>query len=109
MKFGKSLNNQIEKTVPQWRDKFLSYKLLKKKLKLVQPTSDERPNKRARIDDGEMSNEETDFRNSLENELHKFNYFFVEKEEECIIRFKVPLIMTVFEWSIFILNLGFRV
>ncbi|CAL5186820.1 unnamed protein product [Lathyrus oleraceus] len=88
MKFGKSLNNQIEKTVPQWRDKFLSYKLLKKKLKLVQPTSDERPNKRARIDDGEMSNEETDFRNSLEDELHKFNSFFVEKEEECIIRFK---------------------
>ncbi|XP_058734950.1 SPX domain-containing protein 2-like [Vicia villosa] len=88
MKFGKSLNNQIEKTVPQWRDKFLSYKLLKKKLKLVPIIADERPTKRARIDDREMSNEETDFRNSLENELHKFNSFFVEKEEECIIRFK---------------------
>ncbi|KAL5098574.1 hypothetical protein RYX36_002901 [Vicia faba] len=88
MKFGKSLNNQIEKTVPQWRDKFLSYKLLKKKLKLLPPPADERPNKRARIHDGDMSNEETDFRNSLENELHKFNSFFVEKEEECIIRFK---------------------
>lgn len=92
MKFGKSLNNQIEKTVPQWRDKFLSYKELKKKLKLVQPAAadNERPTKRARIDgeDVILSNEETDFRNSLENELNKFNCFFVEKEEECIIRLK---------------------
>jgi SPX domain protein involved in polyphosphate accumulation len=93
MKFGKSLNNQIEKTVPQWRDKFLSYKELKKKLKLVEPirsnsSNNERPSKRARID-GDISNEETDFRNSLENELNKFNTFFVEKEEECIIRLKV--------------------
>jgi SPX domain protein involved in polyphosphate accumulation len=92
MKFGKSLNNQIEKTVPQWRDKFLSYKELKKKLKLVEPISssnnEQRPSKRARID-GDISNEETDFRNSLENELNKFNTFFVEKEEECIIRLKV--------------------
>ncbi|CAJ2637460.1 unnamed protein product [Trifolium pratense] len=91
MKFGKSLNNQIEKTVPQWRDKFLSYKELKKKLKLVAPiiiiSSNERPSKRARID-GDISNEETDFRNSLENELNKFNTFFLEKEEECIIRLK---------------------
>ncbi|PNX80838.1 SPX domain-containing protein 1-like, partial [Trifolium pratense] len=91
MKFGKSLNNQIEKTVPQWRDKFLSYKELKKKLKLVEPiiiiSSNERPSKRARID-GDISNEETDFRNSLENELNKFNTFFLEKEEECIIRLK---------------------
>ncbi|ONK60958.1 uncharacterized protein A4U43_C08F24520 [Asparagus officinalis] len=35
MKFGKSLSNQIEETLPEWRDKFLSYKYLKKKLKLI--------------------------------------------------------------------------
>ncbi|RDX85924.1 SPX domain-containing protein 1 [Mucuna pruriens] len=91
MKFGKSLSNQIEKTLPQWRDKFLSYKELKKKLKLVKPAApkhgEERPTKRARLD-GDMSKEETDFRNSLEHELHKFNTFFVEKEEECIIKLK---------------------
>ncbi|KAL5078790.1 hypothetical protein RYX36_007211 [Vicia faba] len=57
MKFGKSLNNQIEKTTPQWRDKFLSYKLLKKKLKLP-PAADERHNKRARVHDGNGSNEQ---------------------------------------------------
>jgi len=98
MKFGKSLSNQIEKTLPQWRDKFLSYKELKKKLKLVEPKPingvEERPTKRARHE-GDiiiMSKEETDFRNSIEQELHKFNTFFVEKEEECIIKLKVPFI-----------------
>ena len=104
MKFGKSLSNQIEETLPEWRDKFLSYKDLKKKLKLIEPKSGERPNKRLRLDrnsgdvvvagdkfgvgDG-MSREETDFINLLEDELEKFNTFFVEKEEEYIIRLKV--------------------
>lgn len=94
MKFGKSLSNQIEKTLPQWRDKFLSYKELKKKLKLVKPAAklgEEPLAKRPRIDVGQMSKEESDFRISLENEVHKFNAFFVEKEEECIIRLKVPI------------------
>ncbi|XP_028780395.1 SPX domain-containing protein 1-like [Neltuma alba] len=95
MKFGKSLNNQIEKTLPEWRDKFLSYKELKKKLKILEPPKssvDDRLSKRPRLDDGaasgESSPEEIDFRNLLEGELDKFNTFFVEKEEECIIRLK---------------------
>ncbi|TYI72184.1 hypothetical protein E1A91_D07G042900v1 [Gossypium mustelinum] len=105
MKFGKSLSSQIEETLPEWRDKFLSYKELKKKLKLIEPNSGERPNKRVKLDgnsgdvagagdkvgvfdrDG-MSTEETDFIKLLENELEKFNTFFVEKEEEYIIRLK---------------------
>ncbi|KAK8523524.1 hypothetical protein V6N13_113468 [Hibiscus sabdariffa] len=98
MKFGKSLSNQIEETLPEWRDKFLSYKELKKKLKLIEPNSRERPSKRIRLDEdsvdaGEivgdgMSIEETDFIRLLEKELDKFNSFFVEKEEEYIIRLK---------------------
>ncbi|GJM98028.1 hypothetical protein PR202_ga15002 [Eleusine coracana subsp. coracana] len=35
MKFGKSLSGQIVETLPEWRDKFLSYKDLKKRLKLI--------------------------------------------------------------------------
>ncbi|KAJ7521209.1 hypothetical protein O6H91_19G042600 [Diphasiastrum complanatum] len=35
MKFGKRLQSQIEETLPEWRDKFLSYKHLKKRLKLL--------------------------------------------------------------------------
>ncbi|XP_057420387.1 SPX domain-containing protein 1-like [Lotus japonicus] len=91
MKFGKSLSSQIEKTLPEWRDKFLSYKELKKKLKNFEPAAggEDRPAKRLRLDvAGDMSKEETDFRNLLENELDKFNNFFVEKEEEYIIRLK---------------------
>ncbi|KAK4765766.1 hypothetical protein SAY86_026856 [Trapa natans] len=94
MKFGKSLSNQIEETLPEWRDKFLSYKELKKKLKLIDPAvrAGERPGKRMRVDGGVsadgMSEEEAEFIQLLENELEKFNSFFVEKEEEYIIRLK---------------------
>lgn len=35
MKFGKRLQSQIEETLPEWRDKYLSYKQLKKRLKLI--------------------------------------------------------------------------
>jgi SPX domain protein involved in polyphosphate accumulation len=102
MKFGKSLSNQIEETLPEWREKFLSYKELKKKLKLIEPIGGERPNKRARLDasvagDGTdaMSKEEIDFERLLENELEKFNAFFVEKEEEYIIRLKVFFLFSI--------------
>ncbi|KAA8523017.1 hypothetical protein F0562_009440 [Nyssa sinensis] len=102
MKFGKSLSNQIEETLPEWRDKFLSYKELKKKLKLIEPkgTGDNnRATKRPRLaaadstDAGEretndMTIEELDFIKLLEDELEKLNTFFVEKEEEYIIRLK---------------------
>lgn len=103
MKFGKSLSNQIEETLPEWRDKFLSYKELKKKLKLMEPKGGEnRPSKRLRSAEanpgdgdrtvdaagGGMTKEVTDFIRLLEDELEKFNSFFVEKEEEYIIRLK---------------------
>lgn len=100
MKFGKSLSNQIEETLPEWRDKFLSYKELKKRLKLINPPVPDvvddstRPEKRRRFSAGEnMSDEEIDFLNLLEDELEKFNSFFVEKEEEYIIRLKVNILI----------------
>ncbi|GAB4828284.1 SPX domain-containing protein 2 [Ancistrocladus abbreviatus] len=106
MKFGKSLSNQIEETLPEWRDKFLSYKELKKRLKKIDPKvvvleeNEDRPSKRQRIvsaggggdcvveEGGGMTKEEVDFIKLLEDELEKFNAFFVEKEEEYIIRLK---------------------
>lgn len=98
MKFGKSLSNQIEETLPEWRDKFLSYKDLKKRLKLIGPADiPSRPLKRPRASSdairedfpqSAMTREEEDFLKLLEAELEKFNYFFVEKEEEYIIRQK---------------------
>ncbi|VVB17034.1 unnamed protein product [Arabis nemorensis] len=93
MKFGKSLSNQIEQTLPEWQDKFLSYKELKKRLKLIgSKTGEDRPVKRLRLDSSGysvgMSKEEISFIQLLEDELEKFNNFFVEKEEEYIIRLK---------------------
>ncbi|WMV60142.1 hypothetical protein MTR67_053527 [Solanum verrucosum] len=105
MKFGKSLSNQIEETLPEWRDKFLSYKDLKKKLKLIEPKrslssgdgDDVRASKRMKMAAGgfdkvpekePMTDAEVEFVNLLEDELEKFNSFFVEKEEEYIIRLK---------------------
>ncbi|KAI3424548.1 SPX domain-containing protein [Psidium guajava] len=95
MKFGKSLSNQIEETLPEWREKFLSYKDLKKRLKLIDPKAGDRPGKRPRLEaagadaTGEgMTKEEIEFIRLLEDELEKFNNFFVEKEEEYIIKLK---------------------
>ncbi|PHT73781.1 SPX domain-containing protein 1 [Capsicum annuum] len=99
MKFGKSLSNQIEETLPEWRDKFLSYKDLKKKLKLIEPkkssdSGDVRANKKMKYAIGDttekdtMTGAEVEFVNLLEDELEKFNSFFVEKEEEYIITLK---------------------
>ncbi|KAL6223892.1 hypothetical protein ACLB2K_002749 [Fragaria x ananassa] len=93
MKFGKSLSGQIDETLPEWRDKFLSYKELKKRLKLIEPKdASTRPAKRPRLDGDarpdDMSSEEVNFIQLLEDELEKFNSFFVEKEEEYIITLK---------------------
>lgn len=90
MKFWKILSNQIEQTLPDWRDKFLSYKDLKKQLKLIAP-NDSSSNKRRRFDDegGEVTKEVNDFLKLLEVEIEKFNAFFVEKEEEYVITWKV--------------------
>ncbi|KAJ0977776.1 hypothetical protein J5N97_013250 [Dioscorea zingiberensis] len=92
MKFGKSLSTQIEETLPEWRDKFLSYKELKKRLKRISLGGGERPVKRPKLGDENeptiATEEEEDFLELLEAELEKFNAFFVEKEEEYIIRQK---------------------
>jgi len=95
MKFGKSLNNQIVETLPEWRDKFLSYKNLKKRLKQIGagPAGGERRSKRQRVGGGgappAMTAEEAGFVALLDAELDKFNAFFLEKEEEYVIRQKV--------------------
>uniref|UniRef100_A0A2N9GN82 SPX domain-containing protein n=1 Tax=Fagus sylvatica TaxID=28930 RepID=A0A2N9GN82_FAGSY len=95
MKFWKILSSLIEETLPEWQDKFLSYKDLKKQLKLIypaQPCPHTHNNKRPRLDqdnnDDQVSKEVIDFLNLLEIEIDKFNAFFVDKEEEYVIRWK---------------------
>ncbi|XP_058113266.1 SPX domain-containing protein 2-like [Magnolia sinica] len=95
MKFGKILRIQIEKTLPGWRDKFLSYNELKKPLKPIDPKGVDEPssNKRPRLttdgtEGGEAMTREKDFINLLEAEIDKFNTFFIEQEEYYIIQLK---------------------
>ncbi|KAJ4750425.1 SPX domain-containing protein 3 [Rhynchospora pubera] len=73
MKFGKRLKKQIDDTIPEWKDKFLSYKNLKK---LVRFISAAHPSTKA----------EAQFVELLNSEIEKFNSFFIEQEEEFIIR-----------------------
>lgn len=90
MKFEKRLRELIEETLPKWRDKFLSYKKLKQQLKLLYPRGQE-GNKRPRLADDAMTREEEDFILLLKAEINKFNSFFVDKEEEYVIRQKVDV------------------
>ncbi|CAI9777400.1 unnamed protein product [Fraxinus pennsylvanica] len=87
MKFGKEFGIHLEETLPEWRDKYLCYKPLKKLLKNI-PAAD--PPKdgdglAAQLPSAELHDW---FVGILNEELEKFNDFFVDKEEEFIIRFQ---------------------
>ncbi|KAK6129226.1 hypothetical protein DH2020_037056 [Rehmannia glutinosa] len=87
MKFGKEFRIHLEKTLPEWRDKFLCYKLLKKLLKRY-PASvavNLPPGVRAAAP---LPALQEWFVAILYEELEKFNDFYVEKEEDFIIRFQ---------------------
>lgn len=85
MKFGKDFRNHLEETLPEWRDKFLCYKPLKKLIKHLPPD----PNNPQSVDAGAprpwVGLEEW-FVRILNEELDKFNDFYVDKEEEFVIR-----------------------
>ncbi|XP_028754142.1 SPX domain-containing protein 3-like [Neltuma alba] len=70
MKFGKRLKKQIMESLPEWRDKFLSYKELKKLVRLI-----------------------SEFVYLLNNEIDKFNNFFMEQEEDFVIRHEVYMLL----------------
>ena len=98
MKFWKILSYLILQTLPDWRDKFLSYKDLKKQLKLIYPINGDhdssKPLKRPKLTTEDQNsdsvlNEVNNFIALLEAEIDKFNTFVVEKEEEYVIRWKV--------------------
>ncbi|XP_065864118.1 SPX domain-containing protein 3 [Euphorbia lathyris] len=81
MKFGKRLKQQIQETLPDWRDKYLSYKELKKLVRLVSSAP-------RLISGAGFGKAEAEFVYLLNNEIDKFNVFFMEQEEDFIIRNK---------------------
>lgn len=80
MKFGKRLKKQVEESLPEWRDKFLAYKRLKKLVRLVSSSSG---------DVGGGGGGEAEFVRLLDGEVDRINAFFLEQEEEFVIRQRV--------------------
>ncbi|KAF0908138.1 hypothetical protein E2562_022953 [Oryza meyeriana var. granulata] len=73
MKFGKLLKRQIEQSLPEWRDQFVSYKELKR---IVSSISGCPP----------FPAEEALFVAALNADIDKIDAFFLEQEEEFVIR-----------------------
>ncbi|KAL0311782.1 UNVERIFIED_CONTAM: SPX domain-containing protein 2 [Sesamum radiatum] len=108
MKFWKILSRLLDEMFPDWQDKFISYKHLKKQLNLILPLSEpsenlvhdgsNKPDKREReSDDGADGRDKgkevmvramDDFVKLLKVEINKFNGFFMDQEEDYIIRLK---------------------
>lgn len=105
MKFGKEFKTHLEETLPGWRDKFLCYKYLKKLLKNFPSITDDfhqqPPDNEADPDNnGNRALEDLQnwFVRILNEELEKFNDFYVDKEEEFVIRFQVTRFN--FNWTL---------
>lgn len=96
MKFGKRLKQQIRDSLPEWRDKFLSYKELKKLVKLISaaPTT-------LRNESLAYGKAEAEFVYLLNNEIDKFNAFFMEEEEDFVIRHEVMFTVNFFTLNFF--------
>ncbi|OEL27505.1 SPX domain-containing protein 3 [Dichanthelium oligosanthes] len=75
MKFGKRLKKQVDESFPEWRDKFLAYKRLKGLVRLV--SADPSPRRRTA---------EAASVRLLDGEVDRFNAFFLEQEEDFVIR-----------------------
>lgn len=84
MKFGKRLKQQMQETLPGWRDNFLSYKELKKLVRLISSAAPMLLNGSL-----EYGKTEEEFVYLLNSEIEKFNSFFMEQEEDFVIRHKV--------------------
>ncbi|XP_077221466.1 SPX domain-containing protein 3-like [Tasmannia lanceolata] len=80
MKFGKWLRQQIEQTLPEWQDKFISYKDLKNLIHLISLAQ--------KLHSPESGKAEADFITLLNADIEKFNAFFMEQEEDFIILHK---------------------
>lgn len=94
MQFRKLLKKLIDETLPEWRDKFLSYKDLKKQLKRVY-SRDGRGDKRMKlsnsdeIDSVATDKEVADFVKLCQEQIDKFNDFVLEKQEWYLIKIEV--------------------
>merc|ERR1719359_18560 len=88
MKFGKLLQGHSEAASAGRQSMFLDYKKLQKLLNRVQQVGGPGSPAKHGHAGGAMSVEEAAFVDALNDELRRFNEYFVEKEEEYVIRVK---------------------
>lgn len=94
MKFGKEFGIHLEQTLPEWKDKYLCYKPLKKLLKhLPNPAVDDVDDRPQPVNSHpnlppHLADLQQWFVRILNEELDKFNDFYVDREEEFVIRFQ---------------------
>lgn len=84
MKHGKKLRAEVARSLPQWERMFIAYKALKQEVNLINPHS--------RSGTANLPTEDMGFTLLLDRELDKINTFYIDKEEDYIIRFRVLLI-----------------
>eukprot|EP00976_Prorocentrum_cordatum_P041931 849700-Prorocentrum_minimum.AAC.2 len=94
MKFGKNLKDMIEESNPEFADKFLSYKQLKKVLKSIPVAAGDvtrlpgepspSPEEDSILKNKLIAEQQSGFVTMLNEELQKFNDFYMEKEEEYV-------------------------
>jgi len=103
MKFGKDFRNHLEGTLPDWKDKYLAYKALKKLIKTLPPDAYHPPlpppppppppagdgaAAGAGLGYGDVALGNW-FARILDVELNKLNDFYMEREEWYVIRLQV--------------------
>eukprot|EP00188_Purpureofilum_apyrenoidigerum_P001897 Plantae.Rhodophyta-Purpureofilum_apyrenoidigerum.ctg20943.p1 GENE.Plantae.Rhodophyta-Purpureofilum_apyrenoidigerum.ctg20943~~Plantae.Rhodophyta-Purpureofilum_apyrenoidigerum.ctg20943.p1 ORF type:complete len:383 (+),score=64.92 Plantae.Rhodophyta-Purpureofilum_apyrenoidigerum.ctg20943:301-1449(+) len=90
MKFGKQLKQTIAESLPEWQPNFLDYKDLKKKIN-VDISIDTGFKSISSSDTSRSVNEfasSEEFLAALRNEVDKVNNFYLDMEEDFIIRFQ---------------------
>ncbi|XP_022724856.1 SPX domain-containing protein 1-like [Durio zibethinus] len=88
MKHGKTHRDQVAKSLPDWEQKFMAYKALKKKVKLINPHSSRGNFSDGVNNEGNLPTEDMGFTLLLDRELDKINTFYIDKEEDYVIKFR---------------------
>ncbi|GLJ40797.1 hypothetical protein SUGI_0843850 [Cryptomeria japonica] len=84
MKFGKWFELLLHHILPEWRDRYISYTFLKKRITLIEATRNDIIGADSNQDF--LNTYEVDFINLLNVELDKINKFMEEKSRECNVR-----------------------
>ncbi|GLJ40796.1 hypothetical protein SUGI_0843830 [Cryptomeria japonica] len=84
MKFGKWFEFLLQHNLPEWRDRYISYTFLKKRIKLIEATRNDIIGADSNQDF--LDRYEVDFINLINVEMDKINKFMEEKSREWHLR-----------------------